>query len=80
MVAVVKEVMDTNDSDSDSDCDEWKKLTKNTEERAYVLGAAQTDQNYYDSDISINSTTTIQYLKNFRKAAKGKGNKRRRKG
>ena len=79
MVAVVKEIMETKgDSDSDSDAEEWKKLTKNTVERAYVLGAAQSDQNYYDSDISIDSTTTKQYLKRFRKAAKGK--KRSRKG
>jgi hypothetical protein len=75
MVSVVKEIMqgDKNDTD-DSDMEEWKKLTKDSVERAYVLGAAQTDQNYYDSDISIDSSTTKQYLKRFRKA-----NKKRRK-
>ena len=76
VVAVVKEVMENSDSDSDSE--EWKKLTKDSIERAYVLGAAQSDQNYYDSDISIDTTTTKQYLKRFRKAEKGKKRRRRR--
>ena len=78
VVAVVKEIMEHKDDDSeDSDAEEWKKLTKDSVERAYVLGAAQTDQNYYNSDISIDSSTTKQYLKRFRKSAKS--NKRRRK-
>ena len=77
IASVVKEVLDKEDSDSDSDSEEWKKLTKNSEERAYILGAAQSDQNCYDSDISIDNTTTKAYLKRFRK---GKGKKRRRKG
>ena len=77
MVAVVKEIMAGNDNDSDtSETEEWKKLTKDSVERAYVLGAAQSDQNYYDSDISIDTPTTKQYLKRWRKTAKQ--NKRRR--
>jgi len=75
---MVNEIMESKENDSDdSDADEWKKFTKTSDERAYVLGAAQSDQNYYDSDISIDNTTTKAYLKRFRK---GKGKKRRRKG
>jgi hypothetical protein len=73
MVSMVKEIMATKEDDSEgSDMEEWKKLTKDSVERAYVLGAAQTDQNYYDSDISIDNSTTKQYLKRFR------NNKKRR--
>ena len=72
MVSVVKEIMESKEDSDESDIEEWKKLTKDSVERAYVLGAAQTDQNYYDSDISIDSDTTKQYLKRFRKANKKK--------
>ena len=76
---IVNEIMESRANDSDdSDEDEWKKLTKNSDERAYVLGAASSDQNYYDSDISIDTSTTKEYLKRFRKATKGKGKKRKR--
>jgi hypothetical protein len=78
MISMVKEIMEHKDDNFESSDDEesWKKLTKNSVERAYVLGAAQADQNCDDSDISVDDSTAKQYLKRYRKSTK----KRRRKG
>ena len=72
MVSVVKEIMDNKDNNFDSSDDEesWKKLTKNSIERAYVLRAAQGDQNCDDNDLSLDYSTAKQYLKRYRKNEK----------
>ena len=36
MVSVVKEIIENKDSDSNSDAEEWEKLTKDSVERAYM--------------------------------------------
>ena len=57
--------METKES---GDEESWKKLAKSKAEVAYVMGAAQADQ---DADnISLDSTTDKKYLKRYRKTHK----------
>ena len=57
------------DSDSSESLCGWKKGTTEAE-RLYVLGAAQTEQNCSDSDISIDSRDGKKYLKRLRRQKK----------
>ena len=59
-----------NESETDDSNEEenWKKLAKSKTEVAYVIGAAQADQDA--DDVSVDSTTAKKYLKCYRKSKK----------
>ena len=56
------------DSEDSSSNKSWNKLTKTDTEMAYIMGAAQVDQDM--DDISVDSTTAKKYLKRYRKSTK----------
>ena len=69
LVAMVKALQQSSDSDTDESSEEesWKK-GKSKAEVTYVMGAAQADQD--SDDISVDSSTAKKYLKRYKKNRK----------